>query len=239
MIKAIVVDDEAPARREMRRLLEDHGGVAVAGEAKDLATARGLALRTRPDVVFLDIRLGRESGFDLLPELDEAAAVVFVTAYDAYAVRAFEAHALDYLVKPVDPDRLAGSISRVEAFLAEREPAAPTPFTRARWVFLEAGDRAEFVEVPSITRIDAEGGGTRVRTVDGVSIHTPRSLKEWARRLPMTDFRRVHRSTIVNLARVERAEPWSHYTYRLHLADGSPPVVMSRRYAARLREELG
>ncbi len=239
MIRAIVVDDEAPARRELRRLLAARGDVSVAGEAKDLAAARGLALRTRPDLVFLDIRLGRESGFDLLPDLDEATAVVFVSAYDAYAVRAFEAHALDYLLKPVDPERLAGSLSRVEAFLGRREPAAPTPFTGERWIFLDAEGRARFVEIATITRVDAEGGGSRIRTAGGESIRTPRPLKAWARRLPAADFRRVRRSTIVNLARVERAEPWSHYSYRLHLADGSEPVVMSRRYAARLREELG
>ncbi len=238
MIRAIVVDDEAPARREMQRLLQAHENVTVVGEAKDLATAGGLALRTSPDLVFLDIRLGRESGFDLLPELDGATAVIFVTAYDAYAVRAFEARALDYLVKPVDPDRLAESLSRVDAFLGAREPAAPVAFTGARWIFLEASDRAEFVEIATIIRIDAEEGGSRVRTTGGLSIHTPRALKEWVRRLP-ADFRQVHRSTIVNLARIERVEPWSHYTYRLHLTDGSGLVVISRRYAARLRDDLG
>ena len=243
MIKAIVVDDEAPARRELRRLLEATGRVGVAGEAKDVATARGLVHRTRPDVVFLDIQLGRDSGFALLPDVDERTAVVFVTAYDRYAIRAFEENALDYLLKPVDPVRLSQSLDRVEAFLraghAATDARARAPYTARHWVFLHEGEGAGFVRLDTISRIDSERGGSTVRTSDGVAIRTTRSLEEWLRRLPSTDFRRVHRATIVNLAQVERVEPWSNYTYRLHLRGGRDPVVMSRRYAARLRDELG
>ncbi len=242
MIKAIVVDDEAPARREMRRLLEATGRVNVAGEAKDVATARGLTERTRPDVVFLDIQLGRESGFALLPDLDEATAVVFVTAYDRYAIQAFEENALDYLLKPVDPLRLSQSLDRIEAFHARKTAApagAPAPFTSQHWVFLHEGERAEFVRLDTISRIDGERGGSTVRTTDGVRIWTTRPLEEWLRRLPAADFRRVHRSTIVHLGQVERVEPWSNYTYRIHLRGDRDPVAMSRRYAARLRDELG
>jgi two-component system, LytTR family, response regulator len=243
VIKAIVVDDEAPARREMRRLLEATGRVDVAGEAKDAATARGLVDRTRPDVLFLDIQLGRESGFALLPQLDERTAVVFVTAYDRYAIQAFDENALDYLLKPVDPVRLAQSLDRVEAFLQARRPAAGagarTPFTAQHWVFLHGGERAGFVRIDTIRRIDGERGGSTVRTADGARIWTARSLDEWLRRLPAAEFRRVHRSTIVNLGQVERVEPWSNYTYRIHLRGDPDPVPMSRRYAARLRDELG
>jgi two-component system LytT family response regulator len=246
VIKAIVVDDEAPARREMRRLLAEHERVSVTGEARDLATSRGLLLRTRPDVVFLDIRLGRESGFDLLPDVDEETAVVFVTAYDDHAVRAFEASALDYLMKPVESTRLKATLKRVERFVAAREQGgaatrvgSPAPFTPSRWVFLEAGDRPAFVPVEAITHVSAEKGRSRVHVTGGHSLPSERSLEEWMRRLPIEDFRRVHRSTIVNLRQVERLEPWSHYTYRIHLRGTPEPVVMSRRHALRLREALG
>lgn len=107
-----------PARRELRRLLDAAGHVSIAGDAKDLATARGLADRTRPDVVFLDVQLGRESGFALLPDLDEGAAVIFVTAYHHDAIDAFEENALDYLLKPVDPVRLSHSLDRSREFVA-------------------------------------------------------------------------------------------------------------------------
>lgn len=243
MIRAVVVDDEAPARRELRRLLEATEGVSVAGEAKDVATARGLADRTRPDVVFLDIQLGRESGFALLPDLDESTAVVFVTAYDRYAVQAFEQNALDYLLKPVDPVRLSRSLDRIGTFSHARQSAAGagvrTPFTGQHWVFLHEGERAGFVRLDAISRIDSERGGSTVRAAGGVRHWTGRSIEEWLRRLPAADFRRVHRSTIVNLGQVERVEPWSNYTYRIHLRGDLDPVPMSRRYAVRMRDELG
>jgi two-component system, LytTR family, response regulator len=242
MIRAIIVDDEALARRELRRLLETMEGVSVVGEAKDVATARGLADRTRPDVVFLDIRLRQGSGFELLPDLDDNTAVVFVTAYEQYAVLAFEENALDYLLKPVDPARLAQSVERVEALLGGQRSASgageAAPYTAERWIFVQEGDGARFVRLDTISRIDSERGGSVIRTPDGAVIRTARSLEQWIRRLPAGDFRRVHRATIVNLAHVERVEPWAHYTYRLHLRGGAEPVIMSRRYAVRLRETL-
>lgn len=242
MIRAVIVDDEAPARRELRRLLAEHDELEVVGEAKDLSTARGLALRVEPDVVFLDIHLGTDSGFDLLPHLDESTAVVFVTAYDQYAVRAFDEHALDYLVKPVDPARLAEAVERVGATTepGPRPAGHPPegPFTGDRWLFLRSGEDAEFVRIDLIGCIQASGRSSVVRTADGRAIRSTRSLKDWVGRLPAGDFRRVHRSTLVNLAHVERVEPWSHYTWRLHLRGTAEPVTMSRRYAADLRNEL-
>lgn len=239
MIRAIVVDDEAPARREMRRLLTAHESIAVVGDARDLATARGLLLRTRPDVVFLDIRLGKSSGFDLLAEVDEETAVVFVTAYDDHAIRAFEASALDYLVKPVEPERLGRTVERLEASTPRAQPIRdPAPFTPLRWVFLEAGDTSEFVELASITHVTADPRGSRVHTENGRSLPATKSLVRWEERLPPDHFLRVHRGAIVNLRHVERVEPWSHYSYRLHLRGWDEPVTMSRRYARDVRQRL-
>lgn len=237
MIKAIVVDDEAPARRELRRLLASHESIAVVGDARDLATARGLLLRTRPDVAFLDIRLGKASGFDLLEDVDAETAVVFVTAYDDYAIRAFEASALDYLVKPVEPERLARTVERLEERVASgaRETA---PFTPLRWVFLETADASEFVELATITHVTADPRGSRVHTKDGRSLPATKTLVRWEERLPPDDFLRVHRGAIVNLRHVERVEPWSHYAYRLHLRGWDEPVTMSRRYAREVRRRL-
>lgn len=238
MIKAIVIDDEGPARREMQRLLAAHESIAVVGDARDLQTARGLLLRTRPDVVFLDIRLGKASGFDLLEDVDEETAVVFVTAYDDYAIRAFEASALDYLVKPVEPERLARTVERLVA----REPNAAreaAPFVPLRWVFLETAGESEFVELASITHVSADLRGSRVHTLDGRSLSATRTLADWEKRLPSADFLRVHRGAIVNLRHVERVEPWSHYSYRLHLRGWDEPVTMSRRYARDVRRRLG
>ena len=238
MIKAIVVDDEAPARREMKRLLAEHPSVAVVGEARDLSTARGLLLRTRPDAVFLDIRLGKESGFDLLDDVDPDTAVVFVTAYGEHAVRAFEASAVDYLVKPVEPGRLALSIERLEGAAGGDAPRGE-PFTTLSWIFLDTGSESAFVEIATITHVVADRGGSRIHTSGRRALPSGKSLVEWERRLPAEDFLRVHRGAIVNLRHVDRVEPWSNYSYRVHLKGWDEPITMSRRYAVDVRDRLG
>jgi len=239
MIKALIVDDEPPARREMRRMLAEFEDVKVAGEAADLAVARGMLLRVRPDVVFLDIHLGRESGFDLLSDVDAECAVIFVTAHDDYAVQAFDASALDYLLKPVDAKRLRASLDRLRARADAPTPATPVTYAAKRWIFLDSGGRQEFIEIARITHIEAEDGGTRVFTVDGIMRSAPQTLVEWENRVSAADFVRVHRSAIVNLRHVELVEPWSHYSYRIKVRGSAAPIPMSRRYAARLRDALG
>jgi two-component system LytT family response regulator len=242
MIKAMIVDDEPPAIRELRRLLAEFDDIRVVGDAVSLDVARGLLLRTRPDVVFLDIRIGRKSGFELLPDIDPEVAVVFVTAYDDFAVRAFEASAVDYLLKPVESARLRQSVERVRQRTAgarDESPAAqPHTFSAARWTFLDSGGAQEFIEIGSITHVEASGGGTRVFTKDGRVRDDSRSLLEWERRFGTGDFVRVHRSAIVNLRFVDRVEPWFHYSYRITLRGWPEPVQMSRRHANRLRESL-
>lgn len=240
MIKATIVDDEPPARRELRRLLAAFDDVSIVGEAGDLEVARGLLLRTRPDVVFLDIMLGRTSGFDLLPDIDEETAVVFVTAYEDHAVRAFEASALDYLLKPVNESRLSSTIERVRTRLEAGRPATDNRslYSRGQWIFVNAGDNQEFIQVANITHVEADGGASRVHTQDGRSRMTSRSLLDWEKRLDNGDFVQVHRSAIVNLKYVERVEPWSQYSYRLTMRGFAEPVVMSRRHANRLHDIL-
>ena len=241
MIKAVIVDDEPPARREMRRLLGEFDDVKTVGEAGDLAVAGGLLLRTRPDAVFLDIQLGKRSGFELLEHVDPDTAVIFVTAFDAYAVKAFESSAVDYLVKPVNPERLAHTLERVRDRLADHsaESKSTAVYSGTRWIFLESRDHHDFVEIANITHVEANEGGTRVFLRDGRARVTARSLAYWESRLPPADFARVHRSTIVNLRHVEKVEQWFHYSYRITIAGYKESVIMSRRYASRLRDVIG
>jgi two-component system LytT family response regulator len=241
MIKAIIVDDEPPAPREMKRLLAEHGDVNVTGEAGDIAVAAGLLLRTRPDVVFLDIQLGKRSGFELLEQIDPETAVVFVTAFDAYAVKAFETSAIDYLVKPVSHDRLTLALERVRDRQSDsrRDTRSASVYSGNRWIFLEGRDHQDFVEIDTITHIEAGEGGTTVYIRDGRVRTTTRSLSYWESRLPAGDFVRVHRSIIVNLRHVEKVEEWFHYSYRLTIAGYKGSLAMSRRYAARLRDLIG
>jgi two-component system LytT family response regulator len=239
-LTAAVVDDEPPARRELQRLLEAAGGVVVIGAAGSVDEAERVLAGAAPDVLFLDIRLGADLGFSVLPSVPAATAVVFVTAHDRFAVRAFEANALDYLLKPVEPRRLAAALERVRAHRA-RPPARPPADPRASvdindWLLLRDGPREEFVRVSSIACITADGDYTHVGTADGHTRHVHRSLREWEGRLP-AGFKRIHRTAIVNLAHTVAIERGSRRSGTV-IVRGQPPLPLSRRESARLKRAL-
>lgn len=234
--RALVVDDEAGARLDFVGLLEREPAVEVVAEAGDLQGAVAAVRRERPDLVFLDIRLGRRSGFELLDLVDEPFDVVFVTAYDEHAVRAFEVDAIDYLLKPVEPARLRETLERLDA---PDDGIAPRRLTMDDWMFLPLEGGRGFLQVSDIGHIAADGDYTLVHTLGGKRHRVPRPLKTWEARLPASGFLRIHRATIVNLGRVERVEPWSNYTYRVYLEGVRGPLVMSRHYARRAQRLLG
>ena len=237
---AVIVDDERLARRELRTLLEEAHAehVQVVGEAASVAEATRLAQATDADVVFLDIQLAGETGMDLLPLLAVDVEVVFVTAYDDYTLRAFEVNALDYLLKPVAPERLAVTVNR----LASSHPPAPA---RARVtyddrLFLRLGQERAFVRVRDMLAIEAQGDGSTLLLAPHLKRKpSAKSLREWEQRLPHRQFVRIHRSTIVNLEYVERLEAGSHASQLVYLRGVSEPVTMSRRFGARLRDRFG
>ena len=238
------MDDEPPARRDLRRLLDSLGDVSVVGEAGTFDAARDVITNLRPDVVFLDVRLGDKSGFELMPAVPAPTAIVIVTAYDEYALRAFETNTLDYLLKPVEATRLALALARVRgrppggaARPADGRIALPGQVSVNDWLLLRDGGREEFVRTGSIACITAEGDYSRVGTIDGRTRLIHRSLREWESRLPGDAFTRVHRSALVNLrhiAAIERTGLAHTVTLR-----GQPPIAISRRAAARLRSTHG
>jgi two-component system LytT family response regulator len=237
---AILVDDERLARRELRTLLEEAHAehVHVAGEADSVSDAARLVQATDADVVFLDIQLAGETGLDLLPLLGADVDVVFVTAHDAYTLRAFEVNALDYLLKPVAPDRLAVTVNR----LASSSLPAPArdQVSYDDRLFLRLGQERAFVRVRDIVAIEAEGDGSMLRLAPHLARRpSAKSLREWEQRLPDRQFVRIHRSTIVNLEYVERLEPWSHSSQQVYLRGVLEPFTMSRRFGARLRDRFG
>ena len=236
--RAVIVDDERLARRELRSLLEAHPAVSVVGEAETLRAAAEVVRAAEADVVFLDIQLQGESGLDLLPLLDPAVAVVFVTAYDHYAVRAFELNALDYLLKPVAPARLAAALRRL-APAAEPRPESAAALDYGDYLFLRVGDRMRFLKVSAVVAVLAEGDYTTVRLAGGESALVRKAIREWEGRLPARHFVRIHRSALVNLEFVERVEDWFNATYQVYLRGLPRPLPMSRRCAAELRDRLG
>jgi two-component system LytT family response regulator len=237
---AVIVDDERLARRELRTLLEEAHAeqVHVVGEAGTVADAARLATATDADVVFLDIQLAGETGMDLIPLLDADVDIVFVTAYDEHALRAFEVNALDYLLKPVAPERLAVTVSRLGA----AQPPVPARETVSYddRLFLRLGQERAFVRVRDIAAIEADGDRSTLLLAPRLTRKpSAKSLREWEQRLPDRQFVRIHRSTIVNLEYVERLEPGQQASQRVYLRGSKEPVTMSRRYGARLRDRFG
>jgi two-component system, LytTR family, response regulator len=191
------------------------------------------------------VQMPGRGGFDLLALLPPPAPrVVFVTAHDAFALRAFEVNALDYLLKPVRPERLAEAVARL---LAAPAPAPADdgddgddgrPLDVGDRLFLSVGGAPQFVVVSDLACLTAADDYCELHLRDGRSALVLGSLRAWEKRLPAQHFVRVHRSAIIQYAAVERLEPWSNGGFRVHLAGAATPVVISRRYAAELRGRL-
>jgi len=236
--KALIIDDERLARKDMISLLSVHENITVCGEADDVPSAVKAIEKLNPDVIFLDIQMPGDSGFDLLEKTDVDAHIIFVTAYDEYAIRAFEVNALDYLLKPVNPDRLAKALEKLE-FQEQDLPERIRKLNYDDRLFLMVGRHFKFLKVDTILGVSAAGDYSEVLTSDGNKGLTHKSMKEWEARLPAQYFIRVHRSTIINMEFVERIEEWFNYSFRVYLKGVEEPFVISRRYAAKLKEKLG
>lgn len=245
-LRAVLVDDERLARVELRRLLAEHPEVEVVGEAADAPAARDLLAAlaeagTPPDVLFLDIQMPGETGFDLLASLEAVPpAVVFVTAYDEHALRAFEVSALDYLVKPVAPARLAAAVARLEpadeapAETDRQPPTASGHLTADDRVFVKDGDRLHFVRLGDVRLFESEGNYVRLY-VGGETPLVLRSLNALEERLDPAVFFRASRQHLLNLEHVTGLEDWFGGALRATL-EGGETVELSRRAAQRFRE---
>jgi len=233
MIRALLVDDEAPARSELRYLLAAHSDVEVIGEASSAAEA--LALVDNADVVFLDVEMPGLTGVAAAPivrERQEPPAIVFVTAHERYALDAFAVEAFDYLLKPVDPDRLARVLER----LRERTVENVVPVEKVPVV---VGGGTELLDYDQVHYVQADGDYSRVHTYDRSYLCTS-SLRELEERLPQARFARIHRSYLVNLAKVAGVRRASPDRLRLQLADAEQTELdVARRQSRQLRERLG
>ena len=191
-----------------------------------------------PNLLFLDIQMPGETGFDLLDQINYQGDVIFVTAYDEYAIRAFEINAIDYLMKPIAPKRLKKSIGRLDLEKKVLEETSYSLNYHDR-LFVLRGKNMVFLKISNIVYIEAEGDYTNVYTADGKHGLVLKSMKEWEDRLPTRYFCRIHRSSIVNLDWVDNVEKEYNYDFTVHLKEFDKPLLMSRRYARQLKERMG
>jgi len=236
-MKILVVDDEPPARRRLVDLLARVDGVARVLEAADGATAVRMIASDRPDAVFLDMQMPGPSGLDVVAAVgaDRMPVTVFVTAYDQYAIRAFEANALDYLLKPFSDERFEAAMRRVVARLEERRPAEEP----ARWdrLVVKTAGATHIVKTTDIDWIEAVGVYVNLY-VGGKALLYRSPIHVLADRLDPAHFVRIHRSAIVNLESIVRLEPISHGEFDVVLKHGGRTKV-SRTYRSQLEQRLG
>ena len=225
MLRVLVIDDEAPARRYLRRLLEASGDVLVAGEAATLEQARALIREHRPDALFLDIELTAGTGFDLLNELEAPPAVVFVTAHSDYAARAFDVQAADYLLKPVRPDRL-------EQTLARLRPRASGHLT------LRTRNGTRLIKVQELTLAQAQGDYVLLCSASHANELMHITFKRLAAQLPCPPFCALSRSVIMNLEHVSHLSQLPGAQTEVAFNNGVASVVLGRVATQRLRRAV-
>jgi two-component system LytT family response regulator len=234
--RALLVDDERPARRWLGELLLAHPEIEIIGEADSVDTAVVLARDQHPDIIFLDVQMPPGTGFDVLPALPSTSRVVFVTAYDTFAVKAFEANALDYLMKPVHPDRLVETLRRLE--LATSDSSIPPQKPLEQDDLLPLRDRGIFRMVPirALAAVEAEAAYSRVLIRQQDPMLILRSMKEWEDQLPGGHFHRIDRSLILQTALVEKVEARNRNEALVFLKDIPAPLVLGRVALTRLRK---
>ena len=233
--RALLVDDERLARKQLRGLLTHFPQIEIVAESGAVPEALAAAQEHHPDVVFLDIQMPGASGFDFLENAGGSFATIFVTAHDRFALRAFEVNGLDYLLKPIERDRLTQAIQRLSVGpKAIAQSAALLKSTD--YLFVTSRSRSRFIQVRKIQYVAAVGPYTEIFVDDGSKWLMLRSIKEWRERLPHDQFVAIHRSTIVNLDFVEWIEPLPNYSYRIVLRGSKCQLLMSRRRALLLKE---
>jgi two-component system, LytTR family, response regulator len=242
MIRAVIVDDEELARAFLRELLGAHPEVEIVAECANGFEAVKSVTETSPDLLFLDVQMPKLDGFEVLELIEPGPAVVFVTAYDQYAMRAFDAHAVDYLLKPFGPDRFERALERAKARLGElRLPtqvaAARPPAERPQRLVVKDGTKVHVIPLDKLDYAEAQDDYVALHS-GGKSFLKQQPIASLEAALDPARFIRIHRSTIVNLERVARIEPYGKESRIAILHDGAR-LPVSRSGYARLMEAMG
>jgi two-component system LytT family response regulator len=240
-IKAMIIDDERLARNELKKLLEQHPEIEIIDEASNVDEGVEKIDLLHPDLIFLDIQMPGKTGFDLLGELEKAPKVIFTTAFDEFALKAFEVNALDYLLKPIDPNRLSDAIQKLQTELALEQASllggsVRGPLTEADQVFVKDGEKCWFVKLAEIRLFESVGNYAKVY----FSTHKPlilKSLNALEDRLDEHVFFRANRKHIINLHWIEKIEPYFNGGLLVELKGGEK-IEISRRQTVKFKEMM-
>lgn len=237
MIKALIVDDERLARKELMNLLKEVNGIEIVGEAINADDAIEKIDEHQPELLFLDIQMPGKTGFELLEMLDKSPEVIFVTAYDEFAIEAFQVNALDYILKPVEQERLYEAVEKVKSRIKDRIMIASNQkLSHHDQVFVKDGDRCWFVRLSDIRLFESDGNYIKVFfDKNRPMIH--KSLNALDEKLDQKSFFRVSRKHIINLHWVESIEPWFNGGLMVTLKGGDK-VEVSRRQAAKFKDVM-
>jgi len=240
-LRTIIIDDERLAREELKLLLKDYHEIDIIDEAKNGEEAIEKIKALKPDLIFLDISMPEMNGFEMLKQLEEIPKVIFVTAFDEYAIKAFEVNALDYVMKPVDPARLDESIQKLnlkeEDFTSQFEGAISRKdraLTLTDSVFIKDGEKCWFIELSKVRMLESDGNYVKVY-FDNFRPLVLRSLNSFEERLDPEHFFRANRKFIINLKWISYIENWFNGGLQVELREGEK-IEISRRQAIRFKE---
>jgi two-component system LytT family response regulator len=239
---AIIIDDERLARNELKKMLVLHPEIEVIGEAANADEGLNLINELNPDLILLDVQMPVKTGFELLQALEKLPAVIFTTAYDEYAIRAFEVNALDYLLKPIDPKRLSDAVQKFlaidekETMFSENRSELRLSLSESDQVFVKDGEKCWFVKLAEIRLFESVGNYARVFFGPNKPLIL-KSLNSLEERLDPRTFFRANRKHIVNLRMIERVEPFFNGGLLLEIKGGEK-IEVSRRQAVRFKEMM-
>ncbi len=235
-MKAILIDDERLARQELKSLLSAHKEVEVIAECSDATQGKEKIQELKPDIIFCDIQMPGKSGLELVEEISPTIDVVFITAHDEHAIKAFELNAFDYLLKPVQPERLAETIKKLSVKETASKMDNNTPLTERDMVFIKDGEKCWFVRLSDIRLFESEGNYVRVY-FDTFRPLILRSLNSLESRLNEKQFFRASRKHMVNLSYIASIETWFNGGLNVKLKDGKE-IEISRRQAVKLKDMM-
>lgn len=239
-MRTLLIDDERLARKELRSQLEEYPFIEIIGECANAMEAKEMIEKENPDLIFLDIQMPGKSGFELLESLETVPEVIFVTAYDEYAIKAFKVNALDYLLKPVEQNRLVEALDKLKKKHQKKEESnlrvSEHKLLLSDQIFLKDGDKCWFVTLNEIRMFESEGNYVRVYFKNFKPLIL-KSLNNLEERMDEKVFFRVSRKFIVNLKWIEHIEPWFNGGLQVKLSTGET-VEVSRRQASKFKELL-